>query len=357
MRQSRVSTILLTCFFSLIAGSHSSTFAQQPPQAPEKERGIELYRKGDYSEAVKALKEAVKKQKSDSDAWYYLGLSLHRAGKIKDARKAFEKTISLRPDFAPSYTAMAYMQLLGNDNKGAVKNAEKALALDPKNFESLYIVGVVRLRENASADAVAKAEEALKVKPDYPQALLLKTQALMNMFIQERAKWVGRHDRREEVEASGDAGAEARRRPSFSLLKAASESLEAYLKLRPEQSEQDLWREQLESLRFYARGADGSSSSNTVAGMTAALRPTILHREKAIYTDAARNAEVQGTVALMVVFADDGIIKHIMVIQGLSHGLTEQAIEAARKIRFTPAMRDGKPISVIGSLEFTFNLY
>jgi hypothetical protein len=31
--------------------------------------------------------------------------------------------------------------------------------------------------------------------------------------------------------------------------------------------------------------------------------------------------------------------------------------EAARRIGFTPAMRDGKPVSVIGSLEFAFNLY
>jgi periplasmic protein TonB len=70
-----------------------------------------------------------------------------------------------------------------------------------------------------------------------------------------------------------------------------------------------------------------------------------------------RSAGVQGTVILMVVFADEGVLKHIMVLQGLSHGLTEQAIAAARKIRFTPAMRDGKPISVNGNLEFYFSLY
>src|SRR5262245_16975131 len=110
MRRSRTATILLYCFFSLTFGSRHSAFAQQPPQANEKEQGIELYRKGAFSEAVGALKEAVKKQQSDSDAWHYLGLSLHRVGEIKDARKAIEKAISLRPDFAPSYTAMAYMQ-------------------------------------------------------------------------------------------------------------------------------------------------------------------------------------------------------------------------------------------------------
>src|SRR5262245_29141411 len=154
MRQSRITTILLYSFFLLIVESRHSVFAKQPPQTSEKERGIELYRKGEFNEAVKTLKEAVKKQGSDSDAWYYLGLSLHRAGEIKDAHKAFEKTISLRPDFAPAYTAMAYMQLLGSDNKGAVKNAEKALSLDPKNFESLYIAGVASLREGAAAEAL-----------------------------------------------------------------------------------------------------------------------------------------------------------------------------------------------------------
>ena len=79
--------------------------------------------------------------------------------------------------------------------------------------------------------------------------------------------------------------------------------------------------------------------------------------EKADYTEDARHAGVQGTVILMVVFADEGVLKHILVLQGLSYGLTEQAIAAARKIRFTPAMRDGKPISVNGELEFNFSLY
>jgi outer membrane biosynthesis protein TonB len=40
----------------------------------------------------------------------------------------------------------------------------------------------------------------------------------------------------------------------------------------------------------------------------------------------------------------------------LPHGLTEKAIEAAKKIRFNPAVRDGQPVSVRGNLEYTFNL-
>lgn len=357
MGQFRVTRILLCCFFSLIVGSRSSVFAQQPPQANEKERGIELYRKGKFNEAAKALKEAVKKQGRDSDAWYYLGLSLHRAGKINDASKALEKSLSLKPDFAPAYTAMAYMRLLGNDNRRAVENADKALALDPKNFEAYYIAGMARLREGAATEALARAEEALNVKADHPQALILKTQALISLFAEEQAKLAERRGQREEVKSSGDAAVGAKRRPDYSLLKSASKSLEAYLKLSPEQSEKAFWSEQLEALRFYAQRSDTPASDKSLTGISPAQKPTVLYREKAVYTNVARDAGVQGTVILMVVFADEGVLKHILVLQGLSHGLTEQAIAAARKIRFAPAMRDGKPTTVIGSLEFTFNLY
>lgn len=258
----------------------------------------------------------------------------------------------LRPNFAPGYAAMASTRLLENDTKGAVRNAEKSLALDPKNLESLCIVGWVRLKESAAGDALARAEEALKIKSDYPEALILKTRALISMFSQAQIRENREAESRTTGEQPDDPANAERRQARYSLLKQASESLEAYLKLRPEKSEQDLWGEQLEALRAY-----GTLGTRPDSDVSKRLRPEILYREKAKYTEAARRAGIHGTVILMIVFADDGVLKHIAVIQGLSHGLTEQAIAAARKIRFNPAMRDGKPVSLISFLEFTFNLY
>src|SRR5262249_15844928 len=74
-----------------------------------------------------------------------------------------------------------------------------------------------------------------------------------------------------------------------------------------------------------------------VRAMTATLRPKILYREKAIYTDEARQAGVGGTVALGIVFGKEGAIRDIRVIHGLPFGLTDQSIIAAKKIRFEPA--------------------
>ena len=99
------------------------------------------------------------------------------------------------------------------------------------------------------------------------------------------------------------------------------------------------------------------TSNERVEWMTASLRPTILYREKAKYTDKARNNGIQGTVILQVVFRRYGLLTDIRVLRGLPDGLTENAIEAAKKIRFQPAMKNGRPISVRGSLEFGFNLY
>jgi TonB family protein len=93
------------------------------------------------------------------------------------------------------------------------------------------------------------------------------------------------------------------------------------------------------------------------AGKNGAGKPTILYKEKAKYTEEARQNKVQGTVVLTAVFTAEGRISGIKVVRGLPDGLTEKAIEAAQKIRFQPATKNGAAISVRANLEFTFNLY
>ena len=90
--------------------------------------------------------------------------------------------------------------------------------------------------------------------------------------------------------------------------------------------------------------------------MTASLRPIILYREKVKYTQEAKDNKVEGTVVLSVVFGADSQITNIQVIRGLPHGLTEKAIEAVRKWRFRPSMKDGKPVAVTANVEVNFRL-
>ena len=101
----------------------------------------------------------------------------------------------------------------------------------------------------------------------------------------------------------------------------------------------------------------GSDREQDVRKMTAHLRPTILYKEKAKYTEEARVLKVQGLVVLMATFNANGQITEIRVVRGLPSGLTEEAIQAARRIRFQPAYENGMPVTVRAQLEYHFTLY
>ena len=90
--------------------------------------------------------------------------------------------------------------------------------------------------------------------------------------------------------------------------------------------------------------------------MSETLKPTILKKEKAEYTPEARANKVRGTVVLNVIFGADGSIRVLRVVSGLPHGLTGQALKAAQRVQFEPAVKDGKPVDVRGDLEFSFDL-
>ena len=104
-------------------------------------------------------------------------------------------------------------------------------------------------------------------------------------------------------------------------------------------------------------GGPTTGSGGGIPVMSETLRPTILYREKAKYTEEARLNKVEGTVVLNIVFGADGRIHDIRTVRGLPNGLTETSIEAAQKIRFHPAVQNGKPVSVRATLEFSFAIY
>src|ERR1043166_9162822 len=60
------------------------------------------------------------------------------------------------------------------------------------------------------------------------------------------------------------------------------------------------------------------------------------------YTEAARKHNVNGTVALTAILCRSGLVTDIQVTKGLPFGLTESAIDAAKKTKFEPAQKDGQ---------------
>jgi TonB family protein len=74
------------------------------------------------------------------------------------------------------------------------------------------------------------------------------------------------------------------------------------------------------------------------------------------YTDEAKKMRVQGDVVLKVTFTAEGSVEIVRVIQGLGHGLDEQAERAARRIEFKPATRNGRAVPVTTEIDIQFEL-
>ncbi len=83
----------------------------------------------------------------------------------------------------------------------------------------------------------------------------------------------------------------------------------------------------------------------------------ILSKPKANYTDVAKKNGIEGVVRLRVTFLASGEIGTITPIIALPFGLTEQANEAALKLKFQPASRNNVPYPVTAAVEYAFYIY
>jgi TonB family protein len=93
----------------------------------------------------------------------------------------------------------------------------------------------------------------------------------------------------------------------------------------------------------------------TVGGGVSA--PRVLYSPDPEYSPEARQAKYQGTVLLWAIIGPDGRPRALKVSRPLGMGLDEKAIEAVRKWRFEPALKDGVPVAVQVNIEVNFHLY
>lgn len=82
----------------------------------------------------------------------------------------------------------------------------------------------------------------------------------------------------------------------------------------------------------------------------------VLSKPPVRYTSEARQLRVQGDVVLSVTFLASGQVVVHGVLQGLGHGLDEEAKRVAEQIRFRPATSDGRPVDVTTKITITFQL-
>ncbi len=102
---------------------------------------------------------------------------------------------------------------------------------------------------------------------------------------------------------------------------------------------------------------ESPSDQQVFRGTQVDRKALVIMKPEPSYTLEARQFQTVGSVVLKVVFAGDGSITNIQVVEDLPRGLTKQAIQSAEKIKFIPAVKDGKYVSMWYQLVYNFNLY
>ena len=82
----------------------------------------------------------------------------------------------------------------------------------------------------------------------------------------------------------------------------------------------------------------------------------VLSKPVVEYTSEARQLRIQGDVVLKVTFTASGQVVVQSVMNGLGHGLDEEARRVAQQIRFRPATKNGQAIDSTTTIRITFQL-
>ena len=86
--------------------------------------------------------------------------------------------------------------------------------------------------------------------------------------------------------------------------------------------------------------------------------PVPLFQPEAEFSDEARRAKYPGVCLVGLIVDAQGNPQNVHIVRALGMGLDEKAMEAVRKYKFKPAMRDGKtPVPVYVNVEVNFRLY
>ena len=102
--------------------------------------------------------------------------------------------------------------------------------------------------------------------------------------------------------------------------------------------------------------AAGAPSVARAAGSSQeGLRPPrLIEKVEARFPEEARREGASGTVVVQIVIDRQGKVAGAKIVRGAGHGFDEAALDAARKLRFEPATRDGVAIPVQLDYEIHF---
>lgn len=263
----------------------------------------------------------------------------------------------------PQETAEQFIErvkkAIANDEWGRAKaGTRQALALKPTSPEALFLAAKVYLHEGARSMAIEALSKATENQPVYPEAHMLLARCLLDAGKNERA--------REEANIAIGQGASLF--SAYRLLgnvdfaegryEAATTPFETAIRFAQAGDGKEAAKLQLEleDLRRLIENLRRVGPFETLQRSSDVVRPVPINSPMPRYSEEARRLKLEGSILLVVMVTESGDVDSVVLVRGLGNELDELAIEAARKLKFSPARKDGSPIPFWSKVMIGFNL-
>lgn len=267
------------------------------------------------------------------------------------------KAAQKAPDTAEAHLKKADEAYAAKKLNIAKDEAKRALKLEKNSPVAHLMLALVYRAQNKPKDALKSIKEAIKYRQNYAYAhYLLAVLLYERNDPKESAKNFTQSA--EEIDLAirqgiSYAGAFALKGTLKLAAGNLESALEAYKKARemisPNDPELPLLQEQITALESYI---DFKSQKKDAVYK----RPAPLNSPMPNYTEEARYKKIQGVVRTRILVTEQGEVKSILLISRLGHGLDQEAIRAAMRLKFSPATKDGKPVPFWVGVDIEFNL-
>src|SRR5262249_35513745 len=285
--------------------------------------GLEAVGKGDYQTAVAHFRRAVRERPLRIRAHYYLGRALIRLQLYRDALTAFEELLKFDSENLPAHYEIGKLYL-------TARNYPRKLLskFDPENLLANYEIGARYLSPQDYSDAIAK----------YRWLRSQSESAIGDSY-----------DSNYELLSDDPRGGNLARNPFH---RAYAAELAFYLLdlIPPQVAEQyGLPRSQIvfDVPSKTPKDPDRKWQDTLIDDQPEGLKPVaVLYKVAPQYTEIARINQLKGPIVLSAFFMANGALSGIKVVRGLPDGLTRRAINAMKRVRFTPASLNGALVSM-----------
>ncbi|GHT11829.1 hypothetical protein AGMMS4956_05470 [Bacteroidia bacterium] len=162
----------LCCLLIVAFGASTRLQAQtQPAQDAQQlfDKGLELSRDKEYSEAIEKFSAAIVKQGNFADAYYERARAYAAINETEEAFRDLEIMITLAPS-AKAYYQKGIISLKVGYNNEAVENLSTAISLDSTYALAYYYRASIYFATNRLKRSLADYTKCIELTPDYPDA-------------------------------------------------------------------------------------------------------------------------------------------------------------------------------------------